>query len=681
MTRKEYEEKYGSPPPVQTPTAATSSAPVKMTALQYRREYGKYPPGYEAPDGSVGGDSGGGIISTFTSNLREHFNKRVDLAADAQMKAINSEQSLGSGVLQTFGQGAAFVGDVGLEVLKAAVPKDVEDIVAMGLSKVGENKTIQDIAEGYNSWKEDHPEAAANLEGVVNIAGLLPVGKIGTSVTKGLGKTASFVTPGVKVAGNVATAPVRATARLSRSLWSSHMGVPVDDIKTIMDNPSQFSKAEIAKVNRESILDSYIQKRDKRRDDLNGLGSMYEPIRKGDARVTIDTTNWIAQQLDAFNIKLKKKPTPKEVDEDGIIRFDAPVEKSGGFEVLADTTSRTRDAADIRALNKFVDDWSGKAELTGEEFLNMRSDLAKLSKLDRTFGKSEEVENITKKMRESLDVDGYKDQLPGLRELDEQFAPELKELEMIDKDIFNQDGSVKDGAANKLANAIQKGKGSTLERMLKNDPALEHDLRVLSAIESIQSASGFKIGSYTRAGTAVGAMATGFNPMFVVSLALSFPEVAVPLMRGLGYSKQAMAAVGDAMVHSYNKGKGAVDSAVKGASDALNAPRNNIQGKDGGYIMSPFAQTQDAASIAGKLLPDQINTLRKFVDNTTRYGKNSNRLNPANLTENQRKTFELLQRLDPTLTSSEDITRMAKDIMDSLSTSGKFSTLPVQSVQ
>lgn len=137
-----------------------------------------------------------GIIDS----VKKDFNTRVNTAADAQ----NKDQGAVSKVVQTVGQGAGFVGDLGAEAVKGAagVVGDIASKVAPETSKkvseftkskvkaVAESHPVQDTAKAYSDWKAAHPEAAANLEGIGNIASLLPIGKGAGMAGEAAGKVA-----------------------------------------------------------------------------------------------------------------------------------------------------------------------------------------------------------------------------------------------------------------------------------------------------------------------------------------------------------------------------------------------------------------------------------------------------------------------------------------------------------
>lgn len=124
----------------------------------------------------------------FAQSIKDAFSSRVGKAQEAQSKAITGQQSLGGATLQTLGQGAGFVGDVAGEAImsagKAILPKRAEEAVAGGVSALFGSKPIETVVSEYQQFKEKYPEASANIESILNIGSLIPVGALGTGASK-----------------------------------------------------------------------------------------------------------------------------------------------------------------------------------------------------------------------------------------------------------------------------------------------------------------------------------------------------------------------------------------------------------------------------------------------------------------------------------------------------------------
>lgn len=110
---------------------------------------------------------------------------------NASVKQVQqSDQGLGSKVLQTVGHSAGFVGDALFEGIKAVTPEPVEEFVGAGMEKVAQTQPVQSTVQAYEQWKAAHPEAAGNLEAAVNIGSLIPVGKGASMAGKKVAQTA-----------------------------------------------------------------------------------------------------------------------------------------------------------------------------------------------------------------------------------------------------------------------------------------------------------------------------------------------------------------------------------------------------------------------------------------------------------------------------------------------------------
>jgi len=218
--------------------------------------------------------------------------------------AFNKDQSFISKTLQLVGQGAGFVTDIVGEGIKSigdvtGITKNIAKpigtaILNTELGKLG----IEAIGKGidsYSRFKEANPETASNLEAVINIGSLLPVGKAGQVAGKAAIKTGekvidvtktglSTIKPAIQSAKNIATGisdVVRNTAkgvsnipgRIATNVAERNAikqtirelpteiaqravnnGVDIDDVKSLYNLPKQ-SKPEISKLVR--AMDSF----------------------------------------------------------------------------------------------------------------------------------------------------------------------------------------------------------------------------------------------------------------------------------------------------------------------------------------------------------------------------------------------------------------------------------------
>ena len=162
--------------------------------------------------------------SGFFASIKEDLAKRGENVNDA----FNRDQSFVSKTLQLIGQGAGFVGDIVGEGIKsvgrgisAITPDIIEKPFVGGAKKLGVGilntslgqaglRAIEGGVESYNQFKQENPETARNLEAVVNIASLLPIGKgaqiAGKGAIKGGEVVGGVVKEGAEAVGNVAKA-------------------------------------------------------------------------------------------------------------------------------------------------------------------------------------------------------------------------------------------------------------------------------------------------------------------------------------------------------------------------------------------------------------------------------------------------------------------------------------------
>lgn len=185
----------------------------------------------------------------FLQNVADDFHSRVDSAADSQV----SNQGMGSKILQTVGQGAGFVGDIGMDALKAVTPEPIKQVASGAVQAVASTGSAQHIESLVSTWAKAHPEAAKNLESIVNIAGLIPVAK-GVGVAEDAAKTvatkaAGAVKEGVDGAISAITPGVNDVANLDK-----HVRTLVTPIQTTGKNGVLTSNIKAGRVEEGGVL-------------------------------------------------------------------------------------------------------------------------------------------------------------------------------------------------------------------------------------------------------------------------------------------------------------------------------------------------------------------------------------------------------------------------------------------
>jgi hypothetical protein len=157
----------------------------------------------------------------FLSNVQEDISKRREKIKSAWTPAqdegiAESFTRSPSRYLQTAGQAAASIGDVigqGLKsAYKAIVPEQAQETIAESAQYLGKNivdsyvgkmgiEAAKDSYESYQVFKKHFPDAAKDLEAVVNIATLLPMNQTGRALVKGGEKVLPMLSKGNEVVG------------------------------------------------------------------------------------------------------------------------------------------------------------------------------------------------------------------------------------------------------------------------------------------------------------------------------------------------------------------------------------------------------------------------------------------------------------------------------------------------
>lgn len=155
-----------------------------------------------------------------------------------------------------------------------------------------------------------------------------------------------------------------------------------------------------------------------------------------------------------------------------------------------------------------------------------------------------------------------------------------QEIKALGKGLVDEQGNITDTGTSKIANASGKSKTQLMERLEEIAPGIKKKIEIVKAIEDIESASGIKVGTYTRGGLFFGA-ATG-NIAAIVSLIVSSPAIAVPLLRSYGLLKNSQAV--RAVVNGLREVNNSIDSAI--------IPPNIGAENTGDAVDQPIAETQ-----------------------------------------------------------------------------------------
>lgn len=421
--------------------------------------------------------------------------------------------------------------DVLKEVPQAAkqtlLPKIVQDWWDVGASAFkggisGQNEELDKaLAEVYRTSVND----PMNIAPVILVAsGVAKKVGLGRQFDTAITKTAKPIIDTFKKTGE----GIKSTIGKSAGFVASQTtGLNPETIKQVILKPESFTSAEMAKMERGTLADRVKTSLDARIKDLSETGKGYNEIRQGSAIVEVNPTK-IAEVFDKYGIK-----------------FD----NTG--KIIRDVETPPLKPGDITAFEDFQRIFGDETYLSSNAFLNARTTLSEMAKYDSTKTGLSEV--VSRDLRKVYDEIG-KTQLPRLKALDEKYAPEVKELKQLKKDYLKPDGTLKDGAMNKIANLTGKGKDLILARLEKLTPGITEDIKVLKAVEDIQLSGGQKVGTYVRAGLTGGLLATG-NPLIAIAqLLLSQPAIVIPLLRAFGKARGIKVSIINSIIDKLKRG-------------------------------------------------------------------------------------------------------------------------------
>lgn len=482
----------------------------------------------------------GGAGRALTRGLLGYGGKAVS-ATFAPVTAAAQTLIPGTGPLAQAGQGAT---------IGAAAGGPVGALVGggVGLGLAALDKLTEPL-------KESHPEAYANIHDAVNV-GLALLGGKGAKELEG--KAAAGAKPGEYVprdplhapvteapgiiarnlaeTGRVATKPLVKSGQfvakvangLARYGTSQATGLSPETISRVLSNPEHFAPEEMANYTREKVAGEALANVSRRLEDLSETGREYGPVRESKSPVVIEPGTF-EKVLERNGIKIDEKT--------GKLQFDRE--------------SIPTSSGDRAAIQQWYDTYGKGENHTSNSFLNARKALDQMAQWDAT--KTDSANILAMELRKTLNEAG-RDQVEGLKALDERFTAETNELKKVKKDYFNSDGTLKDNAVNKLGNAAGKGKDVLLARLEEVSPGVTEKLRTMKAIEDIHAAGGQKVGTYARGGAIGAAVVTGNLPVLLAAI-LTYPSMAVKILRGYGKALGVKNAAVERIVGEYESFK------------------------------------------------------------------------------------------------------------------------------
>lgn len=156
-----------------------------------------------------------GAVSKMVSGIKSKITGRAEDVKEAVTGITPQKLATPAGQarigLRVAGAGAGAINDIILEGIKAIVPDKFEEKVKTGIQSVAETDTGRYIATNLMNWAEKNPEAAKDLENVLDISAFAPMGKAAqvgaraaTTAAKTTAREAGAIAgKGLQVAGTI----------------------------------------------------------------------------------------------------------------------------------------------------------------------------------------------------------------------------------------------------------------------------------------------------------------------------------------------------------------------------------------------------------------------------------------------------------------------------------------------
>lgn len=478
------------------------------------------------------------VLPSFVNSLRGVVTSPTNVAktvAQVPGAARGYAQEMGGGIqggvkaaVNTLQEAPRALTQIGLGVIPAigklldpntgVIPNDIY------AASPFKGKNVQQQAQNRADVALQETQKTITEEPVQNILPLLMAGK---AYAKSYGREAEF-DKAIQYAAKPVTVPSKAVGRLvtgvARSLAAREMGVQNETVKTVTNQPKEFSTERIRANSRDDVVNNVDQSIKLRQDQISETGKEYGTIRASGAVVKVQPT-WLGDSLKKNNWS----DGTVSIDQRGVVR---PAVKP--------TRLANISPSEQGALKQFMDVWGGKQSLTADEFLDGRKFLDRWSKWQTGVQGTDQGKALFRNLHYDFNQQAQK-QIPGLYELDKKYGPERAELSKLQNDYLNVDGTLKDNASSKIANLTNKGREQVLARLEKISPGIGQQIRVMKAIEDINNASATKVGTYARGaiGAGVGYVAGGGGltgvGTAIIGMVLTHPQIATQLIRAYGY--------------------------------------------------------------------------------------------------------------------------------------------------
>lgn len=364
------------------------------------------------------------------------------------------------------------------------------------------------------------------LKGAGAVSKVDALSTAGRTISK-VGETVNPIRQALPLASKVVSGTGNLIKKTAGFATSQATGLNPETISQIIKTPNAFNASEAALMDRGTLANQVKTAIDTRLTALSETGANYQSVRESGAITSI----------------------PQKTFQSVLSKYGLKLDDAG--KIIRDRASVPMKTGDVSALQDFLDIYGKEGDLNANEFLNTRKAAAAIADFDTT--KSDIANKIGEDLYATLN-DVARKKIDGLEALDAQYSPEVKLLKQIKKDYLAPDGTLKDGAINKIANLTGKGKDKVVSRLEQIVPDIKEQVNILKALEGIQVAEGQKVGTYFRSAMAGGGLITGNIPAIAVAI-VAQPSVAVPILRAYGKILGGVGDISEPIITKIKSGK------------------------------------------------------------------------------------------------------------------------------
>lgn len=355
------------------------------------------------------------IEQGFLSRIRGAAQDRFTGALEAGERFQQGQQSFPETALQVAGKAAGFVGDAAADTLMTGASKVTPDFIEEPLKNAGIAilqtpvgqagiKALQGGMEMYEGWKQQNPRAAENLEAVVNVSSLLPIGKATQIAGKGAVKGAEA---GAKAVSAMKLPPeamrgVRESLLKRNARWAN---VPEEDIMLAYQHPERMEQAmKAVEDNPEASYSPLAREAGGKllkfeKDAQVGFQQASESFVKTNPRATFDVSQSIPDLrailkkefnigLDDASKKVEQKPIETGIlnDQGAMILKDPPKAKNAPYRLdVVPGPANKFTSTEITALDELVNTIANAKQFKAPDLLDM----------EKTFDKAYNAVRLT----------------------------------------------------------------------------------------------------------------------------------------------------------------------------------------------------------------------------------------------------------------------------------------------